>query len=198
VTTTVFLVRHGSTDHLGHVISGRMEGVPLNDRGRGEAQAAAERLRAERVEALYTSPVQRTQETAAALSEALGLEPRVDERLLEIDFGDWTGKAFAELDGDDHWRRWNDARAGTRAPGGETMDEVQARLRGFLDDAKVRHPGGRVAAVSHADVIKAVLADALGFSIDRHASIEINPGSVSALAVGDWGTKVLSVNEAPR
>jgi len=198
VTTTIFLVRHGSTDHLGHVISGRMEGVALNDRGRRDAEAAAGRLRAERIEALYTSPVQRAQETAAPLATALGLQAQVDERLLEIDFGDWTGKRFDELDGDDGWRRWNDARATARAPSGETMAEVQSRLRAFLSDAQARHPEGRVAAVSHADVIKALLANVLGFSMDRHAAVEISPGSVTALCVGDWGTKVLSVNEAPR
>ena len=182
MTTTVFLVRHGSTDHLGHVISGRMGGVALKAAGQAEARRVAARLRAERVAALYTSPLQRARETAAPLADALGVEATVDERLLEIDFGDWNGKRFQELDGDPVWRAWNDARASTRAPNGETMGEVQVRLRDFLDEVSTRHPDGRVAAVSHADVIKAVLADVLGFSMDRHAAIEISPGSVSALA----------------
>ncbi|HEY8618324.1 histidine phosphatase family protein [Phenylobacterium sp.] len=198
MTTTVFLVRHGSTDHLGRRISGRMEGVALNALGREEAGRAAERLRGEGVTALYTSPVQRTRETAAALGQALELDPVVDERLIEIDFGSWTGAAFADLDADPEWRRWNEARSTARAPGGEAMDEVQARLGDFVAEVARRHPGERVCAVSHADAIKALLASVLGFSLDRHWALEISPGSVSVLCAGDWGMKVLSVNEACR
>ena len=198
MTTTIFLVRHGSTDHLGHRISGRMEGVGLNPLGRDEAERAARRLSAEGVEALYASPLQRTAETAAPIAAALSLEAQTDDRLLEIDFGQWTGQAFAELEGDPRWRDWNTARASTRAPGGETMDEVQARLSDFVAEVRRRHPDGRVCAVSHADVIKALLAEALAFSMDRHSALEISPGSVSALCAGDWGMKVLSVNEACR
>jgi probable phosphoglycerate mutase len=198
VTTTVFLVRHGSTDHLGHRISGRMDGVALNGAGREEAQRAALRLAGERLEALYTSPIQRTQETARAISAATGLEPQVDEALLEIDFGDWTGAEFGALDGDADWRAWNETRASARTPGGESMGEVLARWRGFLEATRRRHPDARVAAVSHGDVIKTVVADVMGFSIDRHMAFEISPGSVSTLVAGDWGMKMLSINEVPR
>jgi probable phosphoglycerate mutase len=198
VTTTVFLVRHGSTDHLGHRISGRMDGVALNDLGRREVRWAAERLRGEGITALYTSPLQRTRETAAAIGEALELAPVVDDGLLEIDFGDWTGAAFADLDGDPAWRAWNESRSTARAPNGEAMTEVQARLAGWVDEARAWRPEGRICAVSHADAIKALLAHALGFSLDRHWALEISPGSVSVLCAGDWGMKVLSVNEACR
>ena len=198
MTTTVFLVRHGSTDHLGHVISGRMDGVALNDAGRREAAAVAGRLRHEQIAALYTSPLQRTRETAEAIGDVLGLEPQADDALAEIDFGDWTGARFADLDGDPAWRRWNDERSAARAPNGETMAEVQDRLVRWIEAARARHPEGRVCAVSHADVIKALLAHVLGFSLDRHAALEVGPGSVSVLCAGDWGMKVLSVNEACR
>lgn len=198
MTTTVFLVRHGSTDHLGHLISGRMDGVALNDAGRREAAAVAGRLRHERIEALYASPLQRTRETADAIGEVLGLEPQADESLLEIDFGDWTGARFEDLGGDPAWRRWNDERSAARAPRGETMAEVQERLVRWVETARARHPQGRICAVSHADVIKALLAHVLGFSLDRHAAIEVAPGSVSVVCAGDWGMKVLSVNEACR
>lgn len=198
MTTTVFLVRHGSTDHLGHVISGRMDGVALNDAGRREVAAVAGRLRHERIGALYTSPLQRTRETAEAIGDALGLEPQADAALAEIDFGDWTGARFADLDGDPAWRRWNDERSAARAPNGETMAEVQDRLVRWIEAARARHPEGRVCAVSHADVIKALVAHVLGFSLDRHGALEVGPGSVSVLCAGDWGMKVLSVNEACR
>lgn len=175
-----------------------MDGVSLNDFGRTEAERAAARLADERLDALYTSPIQRTQETAQAIAAATGLEPQLDEALFEIDFGDWTGAAFAALDGDPDWRAWNLARATARAPGGESMDEVRARWRGFLEGVRRRHPEGRVAAVSHGDVIKTVVADVVGFSIGRHMAFEISPGSVSTLVAGDWGMKMLSINEVPR
>lgn len=198
MTTTVFLVRHGSTDHLGHVISGRMDGVALNDAGHREAAAVAGRLRDQGIEAIYTSPLQRTRETAGAIGEALGLEPRAEDGLLEIEFGDWTGARFADLHGDPAWRRWNDERSAARAPNGETMGEVQDRLVRWIETTRVRHPEGRICAVSHADVIKALLAHVLGFSLDRHAALEVGPASLSVLCAGDWGMKVLSVNEACR
>jgi broad specificity phosphatase PhoE len=175
-----------------------MEGVALNGDGRDEAARAAARLRDEGVVALYTSPVQRTRETADAIGAATGLAPAVDDRLIEIDFGDWTGAAFTDLDGDPDWRRWNEARSVARAPNGEDMAQVQDRLVRFVTDMQTRHPGGRVCAVSHADVIKALIAKALGFSLDRHWALEVSPGSVSVICAGDWGMKVLSVNEACR
>jgi probable phosphoglycerate mutase len=195
VTTTVFLVRHGSHDRLGKVLCGRMDGVSLSDRGKQEAEAVARRLAGEGLAAVYTSPLSRTRETAEPIARAAGLEPIAEDDLLEIDFGAWTGRAFAELEGDGAWVRWNRERAAARPPGGESMAQVQARLERWLERAWSRRPGERIAAVTHADVIKAVVADVLGFSLDRHDRLEVTPGSVSILAGGDWGAKVISLNE---
>jgi len=198
VTTTVFFVRHGSHDRLGHVLCGRMAGVGLGERGRAEAERVAGRLKDEGLAAVYSSPLERTQQTAAPIAEAAALPVQTAEDLIEIDFGDWTGADFQSLDADPRWATWNAERAVARPPGGESMLEVQVRLRRWLDEVRRRHPDHKVAAVSHSDAIKAVLAHALGLSLDQHHRLEVSPGSVSVLVVGDWGVKVQSINEVPR
>ena len=115
MTTVIHLVRHGSHGLLDHVLCGRMEGVCLSDQGAAEARLIAPLLGP--VQALYASPIQRTRETAEPLAQALGLEPRIDDDLQELDFGAWTGKRFDELHGDPAWDRWNARRSLNRPPG---------------------------------------------------------------------------------
>ncbi len=198
MTTTVFFVRHGSHDYLGKVLCGRAEGVNLNDIGRAEAEAAARRLAGEGIEAVYASPLARTRKTAEPIARISGVDCWPEEAINEVDFGDWSGRPFAALAGDPDWDRWNDDRQATRPPGGETMQEVQARVAGFLKLVRSRHPDGRIAAVAHGDVIKAALSHALGLPINHLHRFEISPASISVLLVGAWGMKVHSINEAPR
>lgn len=198
MTTTVFLVRHGAHDRLGKVLCGRMEGVSLSEQGRKEAKALAERLKGEDLAAVYSSPLARTRETAAPIAAAAGLPITEDAALVEIDFGDWTGKGFDELRDDPLWTTWNNKRAVARPPDGEAMAQVQARLKGWLDRVRIRHAEARVAAVTHSDVIKALVAHVLGSSLDQHDRMEVSPGSVTTLVAGDWGAKLMSLNETVR
>lgn len=198
MTTTVFLVRHGAHEQLGKTLCGRMDGVGLSEAGRREAQALAARFKRENLSAVYASPLARTVETARAIAEACGLALILDEDLLEVDFGAWTGQPFAALKDDPAWSIWNRVRSLARPPSGESMLEVQTRLQRWLERVRARHPDERIAAVTHSDVIKALAAHVLGFSMDQHARFEVSPASVSTLAAGDWGVKVLSVNEAVR
>jgi broad specificity phosphatase PhoE len=198
VTVTVYFVRHGSHDYLGKVLCGRDEQVRLNSVGLGEAEALASRLCGEGLDAVYASPLARTRETAAPIAAACGLDYKIDEGLIELDFGAWSGRPFAALAGDPDWDRWNDARDAARPPGGETMQEVQARVADFLARAQAGHAGGRVAAVAHGDVIKAAMSYALGLPINHLHRLEISPASVSVLVAGAWGMKVHSINEVPR
>jgi probable phosphoglycerate mutase len=115
--------------------------------------------------------------------------------LNEIDVGAWTGRSFDELAPDPRWQSWNAERAHGQAPGGETMQGVQDRVLRELEAIRLRHPGERVAAVSHCDVIKAALCGVLGLSLDRYGAFEIEPASVSAIVLWEGGGKVLRLNE---
>ena len=197
MTTTVYFVRHGSHDRLGRVLCGRMPGVTLSEQGAAERQALARRLTREPIDAVYASPLERTVETAEPIAQALGRPLQLSEDLLEVDYGEWTGAAFADLEGRPEWRAWNERRTSALPPGGESMAQVQMRVGRFINEAVQRHPGQRVAAVSHGDVIKAALMAGLGLSLDEHHRIEVSPGSLSVVAAGDWGLKVHSMNEVP-
>lgn len=195
MTTTFFLVRHAAHDRLGRVLCGRMPGVTLGREGRAQADALAERLAGEGLAALYVSPLERAQETAAPLGARTGLTVETLPALNEIDFGAWAGKSFDDLNADPVWTGWNQARHVTRPPGGETALEAQARVLRGLEDLRARHGEARLALVSHADVIKLVIAHALSLGADGMQRFEIGPASVSVLVLGAWGAKVESLNE---
>jgi probable phosphoglycerate mutase len=192
---TIFLVRHGAHDLVDKRLCGRMPGVGLGETGREQARALGRRLAQSRLSAVYSSPMQRARETAAFVGEACGLPVTLDDAIDEIDFGAWSGRAFSELDGQPDWRRWNEDRGRKRPPGGESMAEVQARVARWLEGVMGRHPGQAVAAVSHADVIKAAVAHALGLPIHFHDRFEISPGSATTLVATGAGLKVWAVNE---
>ncbi len=192
--TTFFLIRHGDTDALGKTLSGRLPGVRLNAAGRAQVERLAERLAAERIDVIVTSPLERARETAGPLARRLGLEPRIAEELNEYDFGEWSGMSFRELEPDERWRRFNAFRAGARPPGGELMLEVQARAVGLVQRLCEERADGRVALVSHGDVIRAALLYYLGAPLDHFLRVEVSPASVSALEVGPYGPRVLFVN----
>jgi broad specificity phosphatase PhoE len=175
-----------------------MPGIRLNAAGEAEASRLAERFRSERIDAVYSSPLERATQTAAPIAAALGLPPEIDEDINELDLGDWTGAAFGDLSTKQDWQWWNAARGQHRPPGGETMIEVQVRISRWLEAVRTRFPQGAVIAVSHGDVIKAALAFVLGLSLDHHDRLEIDPGSISMIQTGEWGLKVLRVNEVPR
>jgi len=117
------------------------------------------------------------------------------EELNEIDFGVWAGRAFADLERDPAWTRWNEQRADAGAPNGEMMKQVQLRVWTYLQAAARRFPGKIVAMVSHCDPIRAAITAVLGLSLDNLLRIEVAPASVSRIEVGEWGARVLSLNE---
>jgi probable phosphoglycerate mutase len=194
-TATIFLVRHAAHDRVDRILCGRMPGVSLGDHGRAQAARVAARLAQEGLAAVYSSPLDRARETAEPLAAAAGLEVDIRAGLDEIDLGEWTGRSFAELEGDPRWHTWNAGRALGEAPGGERMQVVQDRILVELETVRHRHPGGRVAVVSHADVIKAALCGVLNLSLDRYHAFEVDPASISSVVLWDGGGKVLTLNE---
>lgn len=202
MTTTLYLIRHGSHDRLGKVLCGRMDGVGLSETGRAEADRTATRLAQEPIAALYSSPLQRARETAEALARRTGLELRIEEGLSEIDFGAWTGARFESLAEDSRWGAWCAQRSLNRPPpgesSGESMGEAQVRALRGVERIRQAHPDQAVALFSHADLIKALIAHWLGLALDFYNRFDIDPASVSTAVVGEWGARVLRINEGVR
>src|SRR3954470_4030918 len=160
--TLVLLVRHGQTPTTGTTLPGRAAGLHLADKGVEQAQRAADRIaKLDKVTAVYASPLERTRETAAPIAKALGLRVRADRGLLEADFGEWTGRKLADLAKLPDWKTVQRYPSGFRFPGGESFSEMQVRITSTLARLAALHRGETIVAVSHADPIKAALADAL-------------------------------------
>lgn len=190
---TIHLARHGVHAEVGQVLSGRSD-IGLSERGRVQAERVAGRFGQRAIAAVYASPLRRAVETADAIGAACGVSVQTDGAFDEVDFGRWAGRAFAELDGDPAWSRWNAARASALPPEGESMADATARaVRRLLDIAT--HAAGPVVVVSHCDIIRGVIAHHLGLSLDRLLGFDVDPASVSRLAIGAWGGRVLSINE---
>ena len=198
--TVVLLVRHGTTPTTGKVLPGRAPGLHLSDQGLAQAEAVAERIGVLTAKehgapvAVYASPLERTSETARPIARALGLRVRSDRGLLECDFGDWTGKKLADLAKKPEWSTVQRNPSGFRFPGGESFLEMQARMASALSRLVALHPGRTVVAVSHADPIKAVVAQAAGTPLDLFQRLTVAPCSVSAIAYTGGGPVVLTVN----
>src|SRR5262245_8594595 len=165
--TLVVLVRHGQTPTTGTVLPGRAPGLHLSDKGKEQAEAVAVRLEAlPKVDAVYASPLERTRETAAPIAKRRRLRVRIEKGLLEADFGEWTGQDLKALFKQPEWQTVQRYPSGFRFPNGESFAEMQARITGTIDKLVARHRGGVVVAVSHADPIKAAVAQALGTHLD--------------------------------
>lgn len=193
--TLVLFVRHGQTPTTGKLLPGRAAGLHLSDAGRRQAEEAAERLKVlKRVDAVYASPLERARETAAPISQALGLRTAIDKGLLECDFGDWTGAELKKLMKLPEWSTVQRAPSTFRFPNGESFTEMQTRMVSAVDRLRAKHRGGVVVCVSHADPIKAVLAHAMGTHLDLFQRIVVSTCSISAVAYSTSGPVVLTVN----
>jgi len=146
------------------------------------------------VAAVYTSPLERTRETAAPIAQALGHRVKADKGLLECDFGEWTGAKLADLRKKKEWQTVQRYPSGFRFPGGESFTEMQTRMVTTLDRLGAAHRGQAIVAVSHADPIKAAVAHALGTHLDLFQRIVISPCSVTAILQTPGGPVVLAVN----
>jgi probable phosphomutase (TIGR03848 family) len=193
--TTIYLIRHGDTDYVGRAIAGWLPGIHLNRVGVTQADLLPQRLQKMKMAAIYSSPLERAMETATPLASAQGLEIVPSEALGEIRFGEWTGLTLAELDRREDWRRFNTFRSVQRAPGGESMIEVQARIVAELDALAGLHEGAAIAVISHGDVIRGALAHYLGVPLDLMQRFEIGPASISILRLSAKSAQVLRLND---
>jgi probable phosphomutase (TIGR03848 family) len=197
----LYLVRHGSNDYLGKGLAGRLPGVCLNEKGRAEAARIAETLSSAGIQRIFSSPLDRCRQTAEPLAQRLSLSIEYSDEILEVDFGDWSGKSLTELDASDQWKLWNTYRSGTRAPNGETILEIQARMVAFLEkltrEARSTSAPNTFAIFSHGDPIRAALCHYLGIPLDFLTRLEVSPGSYSILRLEPSGPEVLAINRLP-
>jgi probable phosphomutase (TIGR03848 family) len=199
--STVLLVRHGLTAMTGPVLAGHTPALHLDDRGRAQAEAVAERISVLPLQAIVTSPLERcvdTADTIAAAQVATGRAPQrhQDERIIECRYGDWTGKAIKDLAKDPMWKTVQTQPSAARFPGGESLGEVSARAVEAVRewDAELGEDAIWLAC-SHGDVIKAILADALGLHLDQFQRIVVDPCSVSVVRYTATRPYVLRSND---
>jgi broad specificity phosphatase PhoE len=192
--TTFYLIRHGSNDFFSHTLVGRTPGVHLNQAGLREAAELATQLAAENIRKILSSPMERCRETAAPLGATLNLSVEISEALLEVDFGDWTGTTFKELEADEQWRRWNTFRSGNSVPNGESMLDVQRRVVGLILDLHRKFRDERIALFSHGEPLRAAMIYFLGAPLECIRRIDIGPASVTVLQVSDWEAQFRCLN----
>lgn len=200
--STLLLVRHGLTATTGPLLTGRTPGVHLDERGRAQAAALAERLAPVALDAIVTSPLERCVDTAKFLRAAqrgAGREPawHRDRRIIECDYGEWTGRALTELTKQPLWKVVQTQPSAARFPGGESLPEIAARAVAAARawDARLGDKATWVAC-SHGDVIKAILADALGLHLDQFQRIVVDPCSVSVIRYTGTRPYVLRSNDS--
>lgn len=182
------LVRHGVTAETGKVLTGRRPGVPLSDRGKLEVRAVAGRLAEMSVAAVYSSPIRRCRETARILSEPHELTPLTDRRLVEADYGNWSGRQLKDLGKLKAWQHLMAAPARFRFPDGETLTEVQDRAVAALEELADTHGDEQVVLVSHADVIRTLLCHYLGTPLDLIHRLHVAPTSLSVIDLSQTGS----------
>ncbi|MEU0498326.1 histidine phosphatase family protein [Mycobacterium sp. NPDC006124] len=197
---TVILLRHGrSTSNTAHTLAGRSEGVDLDDKGREQADAVVARVADLPIKAIVRSPLLRCERTVAPLAAALGLQPVVDDRLSEVDYGAWTGSKIADLVKEPLWAVVQQQPSAAVFPDGEGLAQVQARAVAAIRDhdrtLAEQHEGDVLwIACTHGDVIKSVIADAVGSHLDSFQRITADPASMSVIRYTAMRPFVLHVN----
>lgn len=181
--TTVLLVRHGLTATTGHALTGWMPGISLDDRGRSQARAVAERLRDLPLAAIVTSPLDRCRQTAQTIADERDKpDITIDDRVGECRYGDWTGQPLKKLAREPLWRVVQLHPSAVTFPGGESMPDVQHRAVAAVRDWNSRLGQDATYLIcSHGDVIKAIVADSLGLHLDQSQRIQVDPCSLTVI-----------------
>ncbi|MBB5135866.1 putative phosphoglycerate mutase [Thermocatellispora tengchongensis] len=195
--TTLILARHGLTALTGPVLAGWTPGVHLSEEGARQAKALAERLAPLDLDAIVTSPLERCRETAGAVAEGRpGAEVVVDDRFGECRYGEWTGRPLKELAEEPLWRVVQAHPSAAVFPGGESLTDVQHRAVGAVREWNAKlGPKGVYLVCSHGDVIKAIVADAMGLHLDQFQRITADPASLTAIRYTPLRPFVLRLND---
>jgi broad specificity phosphatase PhoE len=190
---TIQLVRHGHHGLLGVRLCGRMPGIQLDELGCQQMSRCAGII--ERPALIQSSPQRRAQQSASILAWHFGLPVEIAPEVDEIDYGEWTSRTFADLEGDERWRRWNTRRSAHRPPDGESMRALQRRIVRHLEQLRGVQSDGTIVIVSHAETIRAALLYYSRIPLDHFLSIDVAPASVSTLAVDKFGIRISRINQ---
>jgi probable phosphoglycerate mutase len=196
---TFLLLRHAENDYVKKGrLAGRIPGVHLNEKGRQQALALAEKLASAPIKAIYSSPLERAMETAAPLAEKLGLPTIPRPGLLETDNGEWQGQSVKALRRLKVWRILQQAPSLFRFPGGESISECQARLVAEIEALRLMHaPEDMLACVLHADPIKQIVGYYIGLSPDNFQRLSVNPASITILHIAEDHARLVALNYDP-
>ncbi|MEU6727998.1 histidine phosphatase family protein [Nonomuraea wenchangensis] len=194
--TTLLLARHGLTDLTGPVLAGRTPGVRLSEAGRAQAVALAARIAGVRLDAIVSSPLERCQETAAAVAAGRDLPVRTDERFIECGYGEWTGRPLKELAKEPLWQVVQAHPSAAAFPGGESVADMQHRAVTAVREWNRRlGEKGVYLVCSHGDVIKSIVADALGLHLDQFQRITADPAALTVIRYAPLRPFVLRLND---
>jgi len=193
--TIVFLIRHGHTDWADKKLAGWLPDVHLNETGVQQAAALVERLAPVKLNSIFSSPLERTLETAAPLAKARSLKVTRVPDLGEVKYGDWQGKPLSQLSKKKEWTTVQHTPSLMRFPNGESLLEMQTRAVAAVQAIVSENPKSTVALFSHGDVIKAVVAHYIGMPLDAFQRLVIAPASVTVLAVGPSFARLMRLND---
>ncbi len=196
---TILLIRHGDNDLVGKVLAGRTPGVHLNEYGKQQAENLALSLEGAPIEAIYSSPLERSVETAVPLAESLGQKVQILDGLTEIDFGKWQGKPLDKLVHLKLWKELQEDPSGVRFPEGEMYLEAQQRIVNTIEKVRRELTDNQiVACFSHSDTIRLAVVYYLAMPINDFRRIAIEPASITTLILGKGLPLIGNMNQVLR
>jgi probable phosphomutase (TIGR03848 family) len=195
----ILLIRHGENEYVRKGrLAGRKPGVHLNENGRKQAETLAAMLAKAPIKAVYSSPLERTMETAAPIAKSRGLKVIERPGLLELDFGDWQDKTLKSLRRRKLWKTVQGRPSMMRFPNGESFSEAQQRVAAELEALVAMHkPKDMFVCVAHSDLIKLALAYYLGLPLDLFQRLMVAPASISTLHIGEGSAQLINLNFSP-
>lgn len=196
--TTILLIRHGQNNLVGKRLAGRQPGVHLNQKGLEQAQAVADLLKEAPVKAIYSSPLERAVQTAEPLAARCNLPIQIHPGLIEVDFGNWQGKTFKQLQRMKLWKTVQEKPSEMCFPGGESFIAAQLRAAAAIEEIAAKHEEkDLVACFSHSDTIRLALSHFLAMPLDAFQRVGIDTASVTTLHLHQGRVFVANVNFLP-
>jgi probable phosphomutase (TIGR03848 family) len=193
------LIRHGETDYNKKMhLPGRLPEVHLTQKGMQQAQSLADNLATAPIKAIYSSPLERTMETAEPLAKVLKLDIIPNPGLLETNCGEWQGQSVKKLRRQKIWQTVQQHPSLFHFPGGESIAECQHRMVQLLESLRLQYsPQDLVACFSHSDPIKQVVAYYLGLPLDNFQRLTIDLASITVLQISESGSRLIKLNHVP-